>query len=524
MTTERESERGALVVRSTSPWDRREIGTVDAADRESATAAVARARAAQPEWARRSFIERAELLRKVRDSFAGAAEEFVELLGRENGKPPVEAWFSEILPNVELFTYWAKQAERMLRPEKVRIDPTKYPGKKARVHLVPKGVVAVICAWNYPVALALRAIVPALMAGNTVVFKPASDAVLVGRRLARCFEEVLPAGVLVPVYGPGAAGAAVVEAGVDHLAFIGSVEIGREVAQLAARRFTTFSLELGGKDAAIVLPDADLERAVEGIAWGAFTNGGQNCASIERLILDESVAESFLAKLIERVRGLRVCRGGPAGSDVGPVRNAEQLATVRAQVEDAAAKGAKVLCGGKPVGEGFGFEPTILDGVTDEMAVWTDETFGPLLPVRRAKGLDEALAIANRNRYGLTNSLWTRDLGRARELALRLRCGVVTVNNHGFTAAMPFVPWGGVGETGVGSTNSRHAMMELVRPQLVLTDRPTGHEAWWYPYDEVNLTLARHLLGFLTGKGGLLRVIKWMGRASKRRPGPTGPG
>ncbi|MBN1770735.1 MAG: aldehyde dehydrogenase family protein [Deltaproteobacteria bacterium] len=507
-------------IRCLDPWTGHELESMPAGTREDAASAVRRAREAQPAWAARSFEERGRLLLGVRDTFAERAETLVELLGRENGKPPVEAWFAEIVPNLDLFTYWAKRTGKLLRDEKVGLDPTKYPGKKALVHQVPKGIVAVISAWNYPVAISLRAIVPALMAGNTVVFKPSSDAALVGRALVECFSRHLPKDVLVPFYAPGAVGSAIVEAGVDHVAFIGSVEVGREVAALAARRFVSCSLELGGKDAAIVLPDADPDRAVEGIAWGAFTNAGQNCASIERLILVEGVGDAFLPRLVERVKSLRAVVDGPAGSDVGPLRTAGQLAAVEAQVQDALARRAKLLCGGERLGDGFGYAPTILDDVTDEMAVWNEETFGPLLPVRRAANVEEALELANRNRYGLTNSLWTSDPARARELAPRLRCGVVTVNNHAFTASMPFVPWGGVGETGMGSTNSHHALREYVRPQLVLTDRPTGHEAWWYPYDATNLELAKVLRRFLSGKGGMLKVLGLMRRASRRRSAP----
>jgi acyl-CoA reductase-like NAD-dependent aldehyde dehydrogenase len=375
----------------------------------------------------------------------------------------------------------------------------------------------VISAWNYPVALALRAIVPALMAGNTVVFKPATDAMLVCRALAECFTETLPDGAFVPVLGPGAVGSAIVEAGVDHVVFIGSVEVGREVAALAGRHFTSCALELGGKDAAIVLPDADMGRAVEGIAWGAFTNGGQNCASIERLLVQEAVADGFLERLVARTKALRVCAGAPEGSDVGPLCNQGQLRAVAAQVEDAVAKGAKVLCGGAPAGGGFGYLPTILDGVTDDMDVWNAETFGPLLPVRRYRTTDEAVRLVNENRYGLTNSIWTRDLTGARRMAERLECGVVTINNHAFSAGIPTVPWGGVKWTGMGSTNSHHSLAEMVRPQLILSDKPTGHEPWWYPYDGVNLALARALPAFVVAKKGVLQVLGLIRRASRAR-------
>lgn len=506
------------LIRCVSPWDGREIGRVEPENAAAAVRAVARARGAQAAWAARDIRQRAALLMRVHDRFAERAEELVDLLVREGGKPPTEAWYAEILPNLDLFQFWAKNTARLLRPEKVRIDSTKYPGKKGTVFMVPKGVVAVISAWNYPVALSLRGIVPALMAGNTVVFKPSSEALLVSQLLVECFDGVLPDDVLVPYYGPGALGSAVVEAGVDHVVFTGSVEVGREVAALAGRTLTSFAIELGGKDSAIVLADADLDRTVEGVAWGAFSNCGQSCASIERLLVERTVANEFLSRLVERVGQLRVAGSDPAASDIGPLRNIGQIRAVQFQVDDAMGKGAAVLCGGVPVGDGYGFEPTILDGATEEMLVWTQETFGPVLAARRVDDLEEAIALANNNRYGLTNSLWTTDVARARQVALRLRCGVVTVNNHAFSGVMPFAPWGGIGETGVGSTNSHHTLREMVRPQLVLIERTRGHEFFWYPYDEVNLGLARALRRFLTGGGGLFDVLGRRRRAQRARP------
>ncbi len=511
-------------IRAIDPWNRTEIESVPAHDADDALRAVQAARAAQPAWAELGFEARGKLLQRVRDLFADRAEALVDLLGRENGKPPVEAWFAEILPDIDLFNYWIRQTPRFLKDEKLSLERTKYPGKKGTIRMVPKGVVGVISAWNFPIALSLRAVVPALMAGNTVVFKASSDAVLSCRALSECFAEVLPPDVFIPFDGPGALGSSLIEAGLDHLVFIGSVEVGRQVAALAGQNLTSVALELGGKDAAIVLPDADLDRTVEGIAWGSFSNCGQNCASIERVLVHEDVADEFVEKLVDRVGRLRVGGSEPEGSDVGPLRNEGQLRAVQRQLAAAVEGGARILCGGEPAGEGFGFQPTVLDDVTAEMDVWRVETFGPLLPLRRVASVDEAIAVANDCDYGLTNSLWTADLPRARDLATRLECGVVTVNNHSYTGAMPFAPWGGIKQTGLGSTNSHHALMEMVRPQVVVTDKPHGHEFFWYPYDGLNLELARVLRRFLTGGGGMFKVLGLIKRAARARDPEAGGG
>ena len=469
-----------LVARN--PADESEIGRVDAATVDDVRDAVGRARVAQSNWHQLGFSHRGRLLAQVRDRFLEQARDIAHLLQKENGKPELEAYFSEVVPNVDLFDFHIAQDQKLLRDEPVKLSPLNYPGKKGVIQHLPLGVIGLISPWNYPVSIPLRTLIPALMAGNTVVFKPSEYATLTGRMLGELFNEFLPPGVMTVVQGDGSIGAALIEAQVDRVVFTGSVATGRKVNVAAAERLIPASLELGGKDAAIVLEDADLDRAANGIVWGAFTNAGQNCASVERCYVVQEVADAFLAKVVQRTRNLRLTREEGV-AEVGPLVNAAQLATVERHVQDAVSKGGRVLAGGNARQPGHFFEPTVLVDVDHRMSVMQEETFGPLLPIQVVANADEAVRLANDSDYGLTASIWSRNEERAQSLVPRLETGVVTINNHGFTAAIPQAPWTGVKNTGSGVTNSKSALLEYTRPHFTLVDKSKDNmELWWFPF------------------------------------------
>jgi acyl-CoA reductase-like NAD-dependent aldehyde dehydrogenase len=468
---------------------------------------VARARSAQPAWSKLAVAERARRLSPLKDRLLDRAEAIADCLHEEVGKPSVEGLLGEVLPSADVVQYWIESIQALLEPTDLILDALAYPGKRGTTYREPRGVVGVIMPWNFPVALPLRTIVPALLAGNAVVFKPSEVAPRSGGLVAGLLAGLLPEGVFGLAQGGGEVGAALCSADVDLVVFTGSVATGRSVARACAEKLIPCSLELGGKDAAIVLADADLARAANGIAWAAMMNAGQNCASVERVYVDKRVADAFQARVCAVVASLR------PGVDVGSMATSAQRAIVHRQVEDARRSGAEILSGAstKPGqslhpdadGQPRAYPPTVVRVQGDDPALMRDETFGPVLPIAVVDGEEEAIARANASRYGLTASIWSRDRKKAQDIAFRLRAGIVTINNHAFTGAIPAAPWSGQGESGWGVTSSPLALDALTRPRFVLVDRRrAARELWWYPYTPALKTIASSMAILRCGTRG----------------------
>ncbi|AKU92499.1 aldehyde dehydrogenase family protein [Vulgatibacter incomptus] len=489
---------------------------------------VSRARDAQHEWALRPVKERAALLRKAGKRLLERAEEAAAILEEENGRPRAESYLSEIVPCADLFDYWCSKGPLLLQADGVPVNPVLFPGKSGVVEHLPRGVVAAISPWNFPLMLPLRTVVPALLAGNAVILKPSEHAARSGAFLARIFDGILPPGLFALVQGGGEQGSALVGAGVDHLVFIGSPRTGRAVARACAEKLTSVTLELGGKDAAIVLADADLERTANGVVWGAFANAGQNCAAIERCYVVESVADRFEVLLREKVAALRVGPGPEGSVEIGPLTTPAQKAIVDAQLDEARRRSVSVA-GGESGEKGLHLAPTLVLGPPDDLALVAQETFGPVLPVVRVRDEEDAVKRANASAYGLTVSVWSKDTDRAERLGRRIHAGVITVNNHAFTGGLAQAPWGGVRGSGFGVTNSPHMLDELTRPRFVLVDRSRAkRELWWYPYDASVLRLARGLTQLRSGAGGRLAalgevVAGFLARGKVVRSGASAP-
>jgi acyl-CoA reductase-like NAD-dependent aldehyde dehydrogenase len=492
-----------------SPADESPLSNVVATAASAVPARVAVARAAQAGWADKSLAERARVLESVRDRALDRAESIARRVHLETGKPEIEVLLAEVLPTADVVGYWTQSIEELLDAVEVQLDKLTFPGKTALIHREPRGVIGLITPWNYPVAIPLRTLVPALLAGNAVVFKPSEISPRSGAIVGELFEGLLPPGVLEVVQGGGDVGAALASADVDLVVFTGSVATGRKVAHACAERVSPCALELGGKDAAIVLADANLPRAVNGVVWGALTNAGQNCASIERVYVEQSIAQAFTDQVVAAVKALKL------PDEVGPLTTAAQRATVADHVDAAKRAGAKVLAGDEQSGKGTAFAPAVLSVSGDDTPLMKEETFGPVIPIAVVANVEEAIARANASRFGLTASIWTKDVQRAEQIAHKLRAGVVTINNHAFTGALPGAPWSGVGDTGYGITNSPLALEGLTRPRLVLVDRNRAQrELWWYPYTPVLRTIAlsmavlrSHTSGFFKKIASLFRLL-----------------
>jgi len=486
-----------------SPTDGAIVGAVPDLGAADVARVVDAIRAAQPEWEALGPTGRASVVQRYRDWLLDHGDELADLLQRETSKPRQEAML-EIPVALDAINYYTRNAATFLSTTHPRSHRWVTATKKLTVSYRPHPVVGVICSWNFPLLIALVDSVPALLAGAAVVVKPSEYTPLATARAVEGWREIGGPEVFVCVTGLGSAGSAVVDA-VDFVQFTGSTNTGRRIAGRAAERLIPCSLELGGKDAMLVLADADLDAAANGAVWGGMFNAGQACVSVERVYVEAAVYDDFLDKVIDKVSALR--QGGDDRQyryDVGPLANARQLETATSHVQDALAKGARVLTGGgrnERLG-GTYFEPTVLVDVDHTMDVMRDETFGPTLPVMKVADAEEAIRLANASHYGLSASVWTRDTARARAIARRLEVGSVNLNDV-FANLFAFaVPHSGWKQSGIGHRlGGADGIRKYCRPQSVVETRRVVHSTlMWYPYTARRGRRAGRILRVLTAR------------------------
>ncbi|HEY5708800.1 MAG TPA: aldehyde dehydrogenase family protein [Solirubrobacterales bacterium] len=459
------------------------IATVAIDSPEKVTETVARVRANQAEWEAIGIEGRYRWLSKLRDWLLDNSERVIDTMQAETGKVRADA-SGEPVYLADLINFYGSKAARFIGEEAVRPHTPLLASKKLRVQYRPHPVVGIISPWNFPLILALGDAIPAMQAGAAVVVKPSEFTPLGLAEVVKAWkEEIGGPDVFDCVQGIGETGGALVDE-VDFVQFTGSDRTGRKVMARAAETLTPVSLELGGKDPMIVLADADLDRAANAAAWGGMMNSGQICMSVERIYVEEPAYDSFLAKLTAAVAELRQGADGKGfGKEVGAMTSPNQIGIVEDHVGDALASGAKALTGGKRVpGPGDYFEPTVLVDVDHSMKVMRDETFGPVVGVMKVRDAEEALRFANDSRYGLSGSVFG-EKERAEQVARRVECGAVNVNDVLVNYAAMDVPMGGWKQSGIGYRHGEPGIKKYCRTESVVITRFGGkREATWYPY------------------------------------------
>jgi succinate-semialdehyde dehydrogenase/glutarate-semialdehyde dehydrogenase len=485
-------------ISSVNPATGEVLRELECASEGEVRAAVAGALAAQPAWSEIGVRRRVAVLREFQRGLLEKKCEIAEAITREAGKPVAEAMTTEVLVVLDAARFLIENAWRLLRDEPLPHGSLVTKLKSGRLVREPYGVVAIISPWNYPFSIPATETLAALVAGNAVVLKPSEFTSLVAQQLASLLHAAgVPRDIFQVVVGNGSTGAALIHSEIDKLVFTGSVATGKRIAAAAAECLLPMVLELGGKDPMLVLDDADVDVASSAALWGAFLNAGQTCLSVERCYVHRSLYDAFLKACVEKTSKLRIGNGLDPETDVGPMIHERQLQVVEAHVEDAVARGARVLAGGLRVpelGKNF-YKPTVLADVTHEMRIMREETFGPVLPVMAFEDDEEAVRLANDSDFGLAASVWTRNRERGERVARSIHAGTVMVNDAISCFGISEAPHGGVKSSGVGRTHGRFGLEEMVRLKYLDVDLTPGmKKVWWYGYGGA---FARQMEGFL---------------------------
>jgi succinate-semialdehyde dehydrogenase/glutarate-semialdehyde dehydrogenase len=524
----------APTLESLNPATGEAIGSVPITPPEEVQTVVDSVAKVQPFWAELTLRDRALYMERAAQVVIDEGDAIRDLIVREQGKPRNEAFAMEVLPTIDALHWIARHGPDILADEKIPMPQVFLKTKRSAFTYEPLGVIGIVSPWNYPWSIPFGEVALALMAGNGVILKPASLTALTGERIRAVFERAgVPEGLVRTVHGPGT-GPALVQSTAAKVFFTGSVETGRWVGEACAKQLKGSVLELGGKDAMIVLPDANLDHAIAGALWGGFANAGQTCSGIERVYVLREVAERFIAGVVAGAQRLRIGDPMTWDTEIGPMVSPDQHRTVDELVQDAVASGAVLHCGGPataPTGleAGSFYAPTVLTDVTHDMRIMREEIFGPVLPIIVVDSEDQAVALANDSDFGLGASVWTSDRSKGERFARELQTGMVWINDHMFSHGACQCSWGGVKDSGLGRTHSKFGLYECVNVKLRVWEGSPLRNAWWHPYDETLGKALRQSATILYGRpairaralkeglGPLLKVGARLARDAVRR-------
>lgn len=513
------------LLRSINPATGEKIGEFPNMGKKEVEEAVSRAKEAQKFWAELSFEERGEWIYKFKEFVRKNIEDIAEIISQEKGVSRMEALISDVFPILDLADFYIKNTQKILRREKIKIGVWGLLGRESEVEYFPYGVIGIISPWNFPFSIPVGQIIIALMAGNTAVLKPSEFTPKTGVTVKKIFDDIgLPKGVLEVVTGDGYTGEMLVRSGVDKIFFTGSTTTGAKIMKTAAESLTPVVMELGGKDPMIVFDDVDLDITTDAAIFGSFFNTGQVCASVERIYVHKKIFNDFANLMVEKTKKLRVGYSKiPYEYDIGSVISEKQLEKVKEHIESVIEKGGKILTGGRT--NKLFVEPTIFVDVDHSFKAVREETFGPTAPIMKFETEDEAIEFANDSEYGLTASVWTKDLGRAKRIASKLNFATVMINDNLITHAIPQTPWGGTKKSGIGRTHGKEGLLEMVQIRHIHTNKmgQKMRQPWWYPFTKekyefsLALTNLLHSPSLKEKASSLIKIAKELGKVSKQK-------
>lgn len=499
-----------LIITSINPATLEIVGEVETTPPEMVENIVQGVWEAFPAWRDLDLDERARILKRAQQFLLERSEEFARLITMEMGRPVTESMVLELGSSIDVIGYYAKRAHRFLDDRRVPLHHLLFKRRESTIHFEPLGVLGVISPWNWPLLIPLGGIVPALLSGNGVVFKQSELTPLMAVKIRELFLDAgVPEAIFQVVQGGVGVGKALVDSSVEKIFFTGSTEVGQKVLEQAGRSLKKSVLEMGGSDPAIVCDDADLEITSSGLVWGGFSNCGQNCNGVERVYVDEKIADGFIELMVDKTKKLRIGNGLNPETDMGPLASEAQLIKTEAIVEMAVSVGARVLLGGRRAENltGYFFEPTLIQWDKSVPQPTDIEIFSPIVFITEVSDDTEAIRLANHSRFGLAGSVWSGNPKRAKQIARSIESGTVMINDVIVSFGMTEAGWTGIKNSGIGWVHGEKGLDEMVNIKYINRD-PQSHtqKLWWFPYSEKIIHAMKAGLVFLFSQGLMKRL------------------